>query len=73
MTDRKHLHLARPSDATAKRHYSLVRKAARQFRGSYAPRDERHALILKLVAARLRLGDDWILAKRHAVQKKERA
>ena len=53
--------------------YSLVRKAARQFKGSYAPRSERHKNILKLVAALQRLGDDWLLSKRHAVQRKGRA
>ena len=53
--------------------YSLVRKAARQFKGSYAPRSERHSNIRKLIAALQRLGDDWLLSKRHAVQRKGRA
>ena len=53
--------------------YALVRKAARQFKGSYVPRSERHKNIRKLVAALQRLGDDWLLSKRHAVQRKARA
>lgn len=51
--------------------YSLVRKAARNFKGSYAPREERHRLIKKWLAEIDRLGEKWVLAEKHSVKRKE--
>ena len=54
------LHIARASKPTIP--FARLRHAARQFKGSYAPKAERHALILKWLAAVDRLGDKSLLA-----------
>jgi hypothetical protein len=58
---KRRLHLARP-EAKPSVAYSRLRRAARMFRGSYAPKAERHRLIVRWLAAVDKLGDKSLLA-----------
>jgi hypothetical protein len=56
---KRRLHIAKPEPRVP---YSRLRRAARMFRGSYAPKAERHRLIVRWLAAVDKLGDKSLLA-----------
>ena len=56
-----YLHLAEPP-AEPGVSFSRLKLAARQFKGSYVPKAERHRLILRWIEAVDRLGDKSLLA-----------
>lgn len=54
------LRLAKPPPPVP---FALLRRAAKQFKGSYGSRLERHENMRKWLAAVGRLGDKWLIAK----------
>jgi len=56
---KRRLHLAKPEPRVS---FARLRKAAKQFKGSYVSKAERHRLIVRWLAEVDRLGDKSLLA-----------